>query len=137
MNNNIVDIITNDDINNINDDDINDNIHDLDINDNIHDSINNSINDDLSDDNGTPCFVDNVNTIVSKTIVDEADLYVTLDDIKHKAVENQEGSSETDSVTDSLIDRLWHDLELQNRKSVNTDNETTNVSRVSVAEYGN
>ena len=128
MNNNIVDIITNDNINNINDDDINDN---------IHDSINNSINDDLSDDNGTPCFVDNVNTIVSKTIVDEADLYVTLDDIKNKAVKNQEGNSETDSVTDSLIDRLWHDLELQNRKSVNTDNETTNVSRVSVAEYGN
>jgi len=72
-----------------------------------------------------------------KTIKDDANLYVTLDDIKNKATNIKDDNSETDSVTDSLIDRLWKDLELHNRPSTHSDNQTPYVSKVSAAEYGN
>ena len=110
---------------------MNNNINNININDDINGNRNDDFNDDICDDDLLK--VENENN----TNIHDADLYITLDDIKNTATENKEQQSETESVTDSLIDRLWQDLELQNRKSVRSEYETATISRVSAAEYGN
>jgi len=127
------------------------------VNDIVNDTVNDIVNDivntiddtaylynnDYNDiDNNDVDIFDENNKIKRKydtinTIKDDANLYVTLDDIRNKATNIKEDNSETDSVTDSLIDRLWKDLELHNRLSTHSDNQTPYVSKVSAAEYGN
>jgi hypothetical protein len=122
-------------------DSVNDIVNDI-INDIVNDIVNIYNNDYNDIDNNDVDIFDENKKIKRKydttsTIKDDANLYVTLDDIRNKATNIKDDNSETDSVTDSLIDRLWKDLELHNRLSTHSDNQTPYVSKASAAEYGN